>query len=138
MAEKFSVAMCTHNGAPFVEEQLKSISSQSRLPDEVIVCDDCSHDETARIVERFSEVAPFPLRLIVNSTNFGVVKNFEQAISLCTGDIIALCDQDDVWQPTKLARIETAFDESPAAGLVFMDAELIDEQLRPTGRSLWA
>lgn len=137
MKAKLSVAICTHNGGPFVEDQLNSIAAQTRLPDEIIVCDDQSRDETVRIVKRFAADSRLPLRLIVNSVNLGVVKNFEQAIGLCTGDIIALCDQDDVWQPTKLAQIETAFHESPAAGLVFTDAELVDEQLRPTGCSLW-
>ncbi|HEX8559479.1 MAG TPA: glycosyltransferase family 2 protein [Pyrinomonadaceae bacterium] len=137
MAEKFSVAMCTYNGAPFVGAQLESIAAQTRRPDEVVVCDDRSPDETARVVERFAATAPFPVRLSVNERNLGSTKNFERAIGLCAGDLIALCDQDDVWLPGKLARLEAEFARRPGAALVFSDAEVADEAARPTGRRLW-
>jgi glycosyltransferase involved in cell wall biosynthesis len=137
MAYEFSVAMCTFNGARFIDEQLASIAAQTRLPDELIICDDCSTDQTVEIVERFARNAPFPVRLHVNPTNIGTTGNFGRAIGFCTGDLIALCDQDDVWLPTKLARLEKVFEDSPAIGLVFTDAELVDEEMRPTGLSLW-
>jgi glycosyltransferase involved in cell wall biosynthesis len=137
MSESFSVAMCTYKGARFVGAQLASISAQTRPPDELVVCDDRSPDETARIVEQFAASAPFPVRLHVNERNLGSTKNFERAISLCTGDLIALCDQDDVWLRGKLARLEEEFRSSPGAGLVFSDAEVADEDARPTGERLW-
>jgi hypothetical protein len=137
MAYEFSIAMCTYNGAQFVDEQLASIAAQTRLPDELIICDDGSTDQTVEIVERFARTASFPVRLHINPNNLGVTSNFGRAIGLCTGDLIALCDQDDVWLNTKLARLEEVFEESPAIGLVFSDAELVDEELRPTGISLW-
>jgi len=137
MSEKFSVAMCTYGGAWFVGAQLESIAAQTRPPDEVVVCDDRSPDETARLVERFAAAASFPVRLHVNERNLGSTKNFERAISLCDGDLIALCDQDDVWLPGKLARLEEEFRRRPRAALVFSDAEVADEAGRPTGRRLW-
>jgi glycosyltransferase involved in cell wall biosynthesis len=137
MAETFSVAMCTYNGARFVGAQLASIAAQTRPPDELVVCDDRSPDETASIVERFASDASFPVRLHINELNLGTTKNFERAISLCTGDLIALCDQDDVWLPSKLARLEAEFARAPHVGLVFSDAEVVDEDARLTGRRLW-
>lgn len=137
MAEKFSVAMCTYAGARFVGAQLESIAAQTRLPDELVVCDDRSPDETAQVVERFAAGAPFPVRLHVNARNLGSTKNFERAVSLCEGDLIALSDQDDVWLPPKLARLEEEFRRRPRAALVFSDAEVADESARPTGRRLW-
>jgi glycosyltransferase involved in cell wall biosynthesis len=133
----FSVAMCTYRGARFVGAQLESIAAQTRPPDEVVVCDDRSPDETARVVEGFAARAPFPVRLHVNARNLGSTKNFERAISLCAGELIALCDQDDVWLPGKLARLEEEFRRRPRAALVFSDAEVADEEARPTGRRLW-
>jgi hypothetical protein len=137
MADSFSVAMCTYNGARFVGEQLASVAAQTREPDELVVCDDRSTDATTDIVKAFAASAPFPVRLHVNERNLGSTKNFERAIGLCGGDLIALADQDDVWLPGKLARMEEAFSRSPAVGLVFCDAEVVDEELRPMGYTVW-
>jgi glycosyltransferase involved in cell wall biosynthesis len=134
---RFSVAMCTYNGAAFLPAQLESIAKQTRLPDELIVCDDSSSDETTNIVERFAVAAPFPVKLYINEKNLGVIKNFEKAIGLCTGDIIALSDQDDVWYSHKLKLLEDTFQSKPDVGLVFSDADMVDEHLRPLGHRLW-
>lgn len=135
---KISVAMCTYNGSRFVRDQLKSFAIQTRLPDELIVCDDNSCDETVNIISDFAKTAPFPVRLYVNSTNLGVVKNFEKAVKLCNGDLIALSDQDDVWLPEKLLLEEEIFRSHPEVGLVFTNAEVVDEKLTPLGYDLWS
>ena len=137
MANTFSIAMCTYDGARYIGDQLASIVVQTRPPDELVVCDDRSHDETAEIVRRFAESAPFPVRLHVNEQNLGSTRNFEKAIRLCTGDLIALCDQDDVWMPRKLELVEATFDRAPGVGLVFTDAEVVDDALRPMGYRFW-
>jgi glycosyltransferase involved in cell wall biosynthesis len=134
---KFSVAMCTYNGALYLREQLESIAAQSRPPDELIICDDRSSDDTEKIIESFSHRAPFAVRLYVNQEQLGSTKNFEKAIALCEGDIIALSDQDDFWYPEKLKRFEDVFSKEPRVGYVFTDAQVVDEALRPTGYGLW-
>lgn len=134
---KFSVAMCTYNGERYLREQLDSIAAQTRPPDELVVCDDRSTDRTPDIVRDFASSARFPVRLFVNAENLGSTKNFERAIALCEGDLIALSDQDDVWLPEKLARLEGALAASPRAGLVFTDAEVVDDRLAPLGFTLW-
>ncbi|HEV2707708.1 MAG TPA: glycosyltransferase family 2 protein [Pyrinomonadaceae bacterium] len=134
---KLSVAMCTYNGARFLREQLASVAAQTRTPDELIVCDDCSQDETPQIVEAFAAEAPFDVRLQRNAANLGSTKNFEQAIRLCDGHLIALSDQDDVWLPEKLETLEAELARRPTAGLVFSDADVVDENLRPLGFRLW-
>jgi glycosyltransferase involved in cell wall biosynthesis len=137
MSARFSVAMCTYNGARFVSEQLASVAAQTRPPDELIVCDDCSTDGTREAIEEFAARAPFPVRLHVNERNLGSTRNFGHAVALCSGDLIALSDQDDVWNPEKLARLEARFAARPEVGFIFTDAELVDENLRSTGRRLW-
>jgi glycosyltransferase involved in cell wall biosynthesis len=129
--------MCTYNGSAYLREQLDSIATQVRLPDELIICDDQSSDNTREIIESFTAVTPFPVRLYVNEERLGSIKNFDKVISLCSGDIIALSDQDDVWHPEKLKKIEGAFLDAPAAGLVFTDAEVVDEDLCYSGYRLW-
>lgn len=134
---KISVAMSTYNGGRYLREQLESIAAQTRLPDELIICDDASHDETVSIIKVFAAASPFPVDLQINSTNVGSTKSFEKAIILCAGEVIALCDQDDVWLPGKLARFDAEFARAPEVGLVFSDAEVVDEDLKPVGHSLW-
>ena len=132
-----SVALCTYNGAHHLREQLESIALQTRVPDEVVACDDGSRDATLEILRDFAEKAPFEVRVYSNSDNLGVARNFEKALGLCRGDSIALSDQDDVWLPRKLERLETALAEKPGTGFAFCDAEVVDEGLRPLGYSLW-
>lgn len=137
MRNSFSIAMCTYNGARHLREQLASIAAQSRLPDELVICDDGSTDATRVIIADFAASVPFPVHLHVNDQNLGSTKNFERAIALCVGDLIALSDQDDVWLTEKLQRLEAEFDRVPNAGLIFSDAEVVDEGMNPAGFTLW-
>jgi len=132
-----SIALCTYNGEKYLRQQLDSIKQQTMLPDELIVCDDCSSDRTLKILQEFKEKVPFSVHIFQNEKNLGSTKNFEKAISLCQGNIIALCDQDDVWKPHKLERLMEALQANPEAGYVFSDAEIVDENLQPLGVLLW-
>lgn len=132
-----SVAMCTYNGEAFLREQLDSIRSQTFPPDELIICDDVSQDGTLDILYSFKETCNFPVKIIANQKNVGVCKNFENAIMLCSGDVIVLADQDDIWQPFKIEIINKYFLENPLCGYVFSNAELIDKYGTPIGRNLW-
>jgi len=134
---RISVAMCTYNGAEFLPAQLDSIASQIRRPDEIVICDDGSTDETQSVIKKFVDESSLPVVVHTNPQNLGSVKNFERAIELCTGDIIALSDQDDVWRGDKLQMIGAAFERSDWIGLVFSDAEVVDEELNATGRRMW-
>jgi glycosyltransferase involved in cell wall biosynthesis len=132
-----SIAMCTYNGDKYLQEQLDSIANQSRLPDELIVCDDNSSDQSLSILERFFESVLFPVRIFKNQVNLGSTKNFEKAITLCKGDIIALSDQDDVWHRDKLKLIEAVFIKSTQVGAVFSNGNIVTENLSPLGYTLW-
>lgn len=134
---RFSVALCTFNGGPYLAAQLESIAGQSVLPDELVVCDDGSTDGTREILDRFAAASPFAVHVGVNDRRLGTTANFAQAIGRCTGDFIALCDQDDVWHPDKLARYREAFARAPRAGAVFCDAEAVDASLHPLGYTVW-
>jgi Glycosyltransferases involved in cell wall biogenesis len=128
--------MCTYNGADFLPAQLESILAQSRKPDQIVVCDDGSTDETRALLQKFEKASPDVILLRFNKKNLGSIKNFEQAIGLCNGDVIALSDQDDVWRPDKLQLIEDRF-KKQSTGLVFSDAELVEENLTPLNRRMW-
>lgn len=132
-----SVALASYNGERYISEQLDSIERQTRLPDELIISDDASVDTTRAIVLDFARRAPFPVLLQTNGERLGSTRNFDIAIRACRGDIIFLCDQDDVWYPDKMALIEECFINDPEAGAVFTDADVVDHNLHPLGPQLW-
>lgn len=135
---KLSIALATYNGARYLQEQLDSFSAQTRAPDELVVCDDASTDATMDILNGFAQVAEFPVRIFRNTANLGYTANFEQALSLCTGDLVFLSDQDDVWFKGKLEILEKEFTAYPRAMVVVNDQEIADDALRPTGLTIFS
>ncbi len=100
MKKIISVAMATYNGERFLREQLDSLYGQTMIPDEIVVSDDGSTDNTLKILASYHE--KYGLKYIVHDKKIGVNKNFEVAIRACSGDYIAICDQDDIWFPEKI------------------------------------
>ena len=123
-----SISMCTYNGARFLPEQLDCLANQSRQPDEVVICDDCSSDNTVEILNAWAESVPFSVKVVQNEKNLGYAQNFAKAISLCSSDVIFLSDQDDIWMPDKLEKMTSVFDNRPEAGVVFCDGLCVDSK----------
>lgn len=132
-----SVALCTYNGERFLWEQLESLARQTQLPDELVIYDDRSTDNTVDLVHKFALTAPFKVCVFVNEQQVGVTKNFEKALTQCTGDILFLCDQDDVWHPEKISHMAAFLEQNPALNVVFSDALLINEQGEPFQTTFW-
>ncbi len=129
-APKISVALCTFNGEKYLPEQLRSLEEQTRLPDELVICDDGSTDGTRDLLTDFAHQTPLNVRLIFNDSNLGFYRNFEKSAFSCTGDLVFFCDQDDIWFPKKIASYVREFD-APEIGVVLSDAELMDENSTP-------
>ncbi|HXF45302.1 MAG TPA: glycosyltransferase family 2 protein [Burkholderiaceae bacterium] len=134
---KVSIALCTFNGERFVREQLESIWRQTRLPDEIVAVDDASADGTWAVLARCAAESPVPIRLMRNPQRLGYAQNFERAISLCAGEIVFLCDQDDVWMPEKIALMCVPFERDTSVMLVHSDALLVNAELKPLGVRLF-
>lgn len=100
---KISIVIATYNGEKYILEQLESILKQTRKPDEVLICDDCSTDSTIRIISDFiSKNCLQNWKLISNKSNKGWRRNFWDGILSASGDCIFLCDQDDIWNNRKV------------------------------------
>lgn len=126
---KISVALCTYNGSSYIEKQLNSILDQQDFKvNEIVICDDNSTDETLEILNDFKAKHPSVFSIHVNEYNVGSTKNFEKAISLCSGDYIFLADQDDIWKEDKIKKTLAVFDKNPSAEGVFSNADLIDQE----------
>jgi glycosyltransferase involved in cell wall biosynthesis len=131
-----SVAMTTYNGEKFVRDQIKSILSQTRRPDQLVICDDGSTDGTASIIKDFTDEYPELIDYYENQENLGVTKNFEKAITHSHGDVIMISDQDDVWKENKIASQLKQYNESEK-GLICHNSTLVSPDLTPI-TDLWS
>lgn len=137
---RVSVVLCTYNGERFLGPQLESLLAQLRQPDEIVVQDDASSDGTWERLQAFAaraRVRGVAVELQRNPANLGYVRNFERALQRARGDLVFLCDQDDVWHPEKIARMAARFLAEPELGLLHTDARLVDAAGEPLGRRLF-
>lgn len=119
-----SIALAAFNGGEFIKDQLNSILRQTIQNFELVICDDCSTDNTWSVIEEYA-LKDSRIRSFRNKTNIGFIKNFEKAILLCQGEYIALSDQDDVWTPNHL---EVLFKNIGDYSIACGDAELVNEE----------
>ncbi|MEL4319003.1 glycosyltransferase family 2 protein [Leifsonia sp. YIM 134122] len=136
-----SVALCTYNGAQFIADQIASILSQDRPVDELVIADDGSADDTVAIA--IAAIAAHPrgpgvsVRVLESSTRLGVTANFARALDACSGDLLVLSDQDDVWHADRVSRMVRMFDDRPTLLLAHGDARIVDGDGEPTGELLF-
>lgn len=128
-----SIALITYNGARFLRQQLDSIINQSYTNVEIIAVDDGSTDSTVQLLEEYG--VAYGIHLYKNGSTLGHVKNFERAVSLCSGDYIAPADQDDIWMPQKIEKLVKGIQDYH---LACSDAILIDEKGVPFSTSAMA
>ena len=124
---RISIAMTTYNGADYLLEQLESLRTQSLMADEVIIVDDCSTDNTVDLLNMY--IQKYHLDnwvLIKNSSNIGWRKNFRKALQKTTGDVVFLCDQDDIWNKDKISLMVKEFHKSPSIELLASNYEILD------------
>ncbi len=136
MTASVSVCLCTFNGKAHLEEQLRSLSSQSRLPDEVVVGDDGSTDGTSELLELWAASAPMTV-LIERSAGAGHAANLESVLGRASSETVFICDQDDRWSSDKVEATAAALERASGAAGAFSDSAIIDESGRPLPGSLW-
>ncbi len=120
-----SVAMCTYNGSRYLEEQLLSIFEQTLPPDEIVLLDDCSSDDTVALAEKLLARSGIAYRILVNEKNSGVKYSFQKCILACEKEIIFTADQDDIWKPEKVEVCMKALENND---LILHEFEHIDLQ----------
>ncbi len=125
-----SVALCVHNGERFLREQLDSVLAQRDVELEIVALDDASSDGSGTILREYA-ARDTRMRCFRNEENLGPSRSFERAMSLCRGDFIAPCDQDDVWEAEKLAVLLAAIGN---ADLAYCDSEYVDDAGAFTGK----
>lgn len=109
---KISIVLATYNGEKFLQKQLDSLINQTKLADEIIINDDCSTDNTPSIILNFiknNNDKNIKFLFEQNTERQGYIKNFYYALKKAKGDIIFLCDQDDIWKNNKIETITNLF-----------------------------
>ena len=129
-----SVVLATYNGANYLLAQLDSLLKQTLLPDEIIFSDVCSTDATELIISEFIKLnkGKIDFKYYVNNGLSGVYYNFENALIHVSGDIIFLCDQDDIWFEKKLEFHKKKYEELNCISVI-SDALFVDESLKSLG-----
>jgi glycosyltransferase involved in cell wall biosynthesis len=131
-----SVCVAAYNGELYVEAQLRSIIPQLTATDEIVIVDDASKDNTAETIDNVcrslaQDVHAPRILFVRRDVNQGVVRTFEQATRISTGDILFLCDDDDLWAPDKVQKVLSVFIEQPHVDLVTTDIAMIDKNGAP-------
>ena len=119
---RISTIVTVYNLEKFIDECLQSIFAQTVPPDEIIVVDDCSTDNSASIIKKYAGKITY----IKMPKNSGVLLSFISGIENATGDILSFLDGDDIWHKNKLEEISKMFLEDESRILVTHDYECIN------------
>jgi len=131
MKNKISICLATYNGEKYLKEQFDSLVNQTISPYEVIFQDDCSIDNTVEIARQYMD--KLNLKIYLNEVNLGFTKNFESVLQKATGDLIAPCDQDDIWKSDKLEKLSGLIGEH---SLIYADSLLVNSEGESLHQSL--
>lgn len=123
---KISVVMGTYNSEKVVGEAIKSIQNQTLSEFELIICDDCSSDNTYRIIEKIAQ-KDSRIKLIKNNQNLGLAKTLNRCIEISNGDFVARMDDDDISHPDRLKIQYDFLKENIQYALVGSSVNLFDE-----------
>jgi glycosyltransferase involved in cell wall biosynthesis len=107
------------------------------MPNEIIICDDASTDNTLNILRIYQDKFPDIIKIYTNHIQLGVVKNFEKAINLCTKELIFLSDQDDIWFPQKTSSILRLFNYYPTIEAISHNLHICAEDKKRSAFTMW-
>ena len=122
---RISAIVPNYRHAPYLEQRLRSIFAQTRLPDEIIFLDDASPDESVEVARRMAELSPVPMRIVVNPENSGsTFRQWLKGLDLATGDLVWFAESDDSCHPELLERLVPEFYD-PEVSLAYCQSALI-------------
>lgn len=116
-----SVVMIAYNSERYIDDAIRGVVAQKGDFDiQLIICDDCSTDQTAKIVKKWDSLYPNIIDFHRNEENLGVQGNYLEAFKYVKGDYMAMCDADDYWtDPTKISRQVAYMESHPDCSITF-------------------
>jgi glycosyltransferase involved in cell wall biosynthesis len=137
---KISVVLANYNGADFLKEAIEGAVNQSRLPDEIVLVDDGSTDESVEIIEDYASRYPNLVRPVFLDENRGQAAGFNAAMEHVTGELVAFLDSDDFWFPNKIENVAQAFEGGIDCAFyehnlnMLREGEILDDLFHPSLR----
>lgn len=128
MSKKVSVIMGIYNCAKTLEEALECIVNQTYTNWEVIMCDDCSSDNTIQIAEKYVQKYPGKFVLLKNKENCGLNYTLNKCLKVANGDYIARMDGDDLCAEERFAKEVAILDERKDISIMSTDMNFFDEK----------
>lgn len=124
-----SICCITYNHEKYIEETIDSfLMQETNFPFEIVVGEDCSTDNTRKIVEKYKEMYPNIIKLIISDNNVGMQANGQRTMDACKGEYIAACEGDDYWMDAEKLQIQKDFLESnPEYIICYTDVEAFNE-----------
>ncbi len=134
LSAKVSVIISCFNQEKYIQKAIKSVLDQDYLPDELIIIDDHSTDQSTSIIESFRNSPVVPVKIVANQTNKGITKNRNLGIELSSGDYISFLDGDDYWAPSKLSEELKIFSsDEDNIDVAFSGFTIVDEKEKSIG-----
>lgn len=125
--------MPSFNQAPMLSLAIESVLAQTRRPDQFIIIDDASTDDSPDVIRSYERQHPDLITAVLNPINTGIGAVRNQAITLAHGDLVTYLDGDDLYEPQKLEFEERTLDEHPDAGYAYSNMGYIDQRGNETG-----
>ncbi len=132
-----SVIVCTYNGAKYVDEQIETILKQDYPASQIVICDDCSTDNTWELLLKWQTLHPDTIELYRHASNKGFNDNFAFALSKVKGEYVAICDQDDVWFPRKLSTLAQYASNNPNVTLFHHSEAILGQNEGANNHTYW-
>ena len=136
MSIKISVALAAYKGEKYIAQQLRSLFVQTRRVDEIVIGDDSPDDLTEKAVKDATADWDGNLVYIRNQKTLGIEGNFLHTVAHTTGDLIFLCDQDDIWHPEKIEVLANILERDDHALVAASCSKMVDVDLKPLGRTI--
>jgi len=134
LAPKVSVCIPVYNGSAYIAESINSVLAQTYEDFHLIVCDNCSTDNTEEIVRSFRDPR---LTYVRNAKNLGLVGNSNRCLDLAKGEYVCILHHDDVMLPENLERKVRLLDERLEVGFVHSNIIVIDSEGEVFAENIW-
>jgi len=127
---KFSVLMANYNNGKYIAESIESVLLQSFTDWELVIVDDCSSDNSMRVISEYLKDSR--VKLVVNDKNLGKIETLKKLIHESTSEILGILDSDDVLLKNAIEEICKAYTKHPECGFIYSQFEFCDEFLNST------
>lgn len=136
MSVVVSINCITYNHEPYIGEAIEGfLSQQTNFEFEILIGEDCSTDQTRKIIDKYVTKYPTKIKLITSGENVGALKNAFRLHEQSQGKYIALCEGDDYWtDPFKLQKQVDYMEKNPDCTLCFHNAKVLGPNKEETGK----